>query len=142
MNVALEALVQVREGKDFPAPRQVLNRIKPEDACRRLPEFGYSLADYVWHADFWQRIWLARIVGEPAPSITEDWRRVEPHEWEATRASFLANLDRAVELAESTNDPQHVTRLLQIAVHDAYHIGQLVLVKRALKRARQDDTAD
>lgn len=141
MNVALEALLQVREGKDFPALRQILNRIKPEAACRRLPEFGYSLADYVWHADFWQRIWLARIVDEPAPSITEDWHRVEPHEWEATRSSLLSNLDRAVALAETTSDPQHLTKLLQIAVHDAYHFGQLVLLKRALKRVPLDDKA-
>lgn len=142
MNIALEALLQVREGKDFPAPRQVLNRIKPEAACRRLPEFGYSLADYVWHADFWQRIWLARIVGKSAPSITEDWHRVEPDEWDATRASFLANLDRAVELAESTTEPKQVAKLLQIAVHNAYHIGQWVLVKRALKRVRRADRVD
>lgn len=142
MNAAREALLQVRDGKDFPSPRQILNRVKPEDACRCLPEFGYSLADYVWHADFWQRIWLARILGESAPSITEDWHRVDPAEWHATRDRFLANLDRAVEISSSANEPQQISRLLQIAIHDAYHVGQMVLIKRALKRVRPDDTAD
>lgn len=146
LETALEALIQLREGKDIPAPRQVLSRIKPEDACRVLPMFRKSIADYVWHADFWQQIWIARLSGEPARSMMEDWQSVEPADWEATRERFLANLDRAVEIARSgehrmKDDATANRLLLQIAIHNSYHIGQWVLIKRALRLARAADTA-
>jgi len=135
---AHEALIQVREGRDFPPPRQVLNRVRPEDACRRVEVLGRSLAELVWHADFWQQIWLARLTGERARPITEDWYRPPPEEWNDTRERFLSNLDRAVAIAESgehrmRSDEIAERVLLQIAVHDAYHIGQWVLIKRALR---------
>ncbi|MCC7433081.1 MAG: DinB family protein [Methanoregulaceae archaeon] len=138
---AHEALIQVREGRDFPPPRQILNRVKPDDACRLVPFVSRSLAELVWHTDFWQQIWLARLEGSRARSITEDWYRPGPEEWEATRDRFLLNLDRAVEIAETgqhrmKSDEIAERVLLQIAVHNTYHVGQWVLVKRALRNDR------
>ena len=146
LETALEALIQLREGKDIPAPRQVLSRVKAEDACRVVPTFRKSIADYVWNADFWQQIWLARLAGEPARSMMEDWQSVAPDDWEATRERFLGNLDRAVEVAQSgehriKDDATANRLLLQIAVHNSYHIGQCVLIKRALRLARVVDRA-
>lgn len=135
---AHEALIQVRDGRDFPPPRQILNRVNPMDACRRVPTLGRSLAELVWHTDFWQQIWLARLEGNRARPITEDWFQPEPEAWEETRERFLDNLDRAVAIAESgqhrmKSDEIAERVLLQIAVHNAYHVGQWVQVKRALR---------
>lgn len=138
MMPAYEALIQVREGRDFPPPRRVLNRVRAEDACRRVDALDRSLAELVWHTDFWQQIWLARLEGTATRSITEDWYRPEAAEWLATRDRFLVNLDRAVSIAESgqhrmKSDELANRVLTQLAVHDAYHVGQWVQVKRALR---------
>lgn len=143
---AAEALRQVRDGRDFQSPAKVLARVAAKDACRTLPEFGYSLATYVLHTDFWQVMWLGRLRGGKTPSITEDWRVAQEHEWEDIRRQFLANFDACVQLAENIpfahqlkRDDRAVAMLLQIAVHNAYHVGQFVLIKRALRRGTAED---
>lgn len=142
---AAEALRQVRYGRDFQVPAKVLARIPADDACRVLPEFGRSLATYVLHTDFWQIVWLNRLRGLRAPSMLEDWREATPSEWPAIREQFLAHLDEAVALAEAQpfthrmkGDEAAVKVLLEIALHDAYHVGQFVLLKRSLRRADPD----
>lgn len=140
-SVAAEALRQVRDGTDFAVPAKVLSRIPAGKACLTLPEFGYSLATYVLHADFWQVIWLNRLTGQRSPSMLEDWRVARAAEWPDIRRGFLSRLDHAIALAEaepfhhaSKSDEIAIKLLLEIAVHDAYHVGQFVLLKRALAR--------
>lgn len=142
---AAEALRQVRDGRDFQVPAKVLARISADDACRVLPEFGRSMATYVLHADFWQVVWLNRLRGLRAPSMIDDWREATPEQWSTIRDQFLANLDAAVSLAEANpfqhklkDDATAVKVLLELALHDAYHVGQFVLLKRALRRAEAD----
>lgn len=135
------ALRQVKEGLDIPPIASVLGRVTPSQAAL-LPEgFKYSLLTLVEHARFWQRIWLDRLEGNRPRSFTEDWRIPDSAEWGGVRRSFLADLDRAVEislskpfhhLAKSDGDAQDL--LLRIAVHNAYHVGQFVLLKRAIQR--------
>ena len=140
-SVAAEALRQVRDGTDFAMPSKVLSRIPAEKACLMLPEFGYSLATYVLHSDFWQVIWLNRLTGQRAPSMLADWQVAEPEDWPSIRFGFLNRLDQAIALAEAEpflhamkSDDLAIKVLLEIAVHDAYHVGQFVLLKRALAR--------
>lgn len=142
---AAEALRQVRDGRDFQVPAKVLARIPANDACRVLPEFGRSLATYVLHTDFWQVVWLNRLRGLRAPSMLADWREATPDQWPAIRKQFLTNLDAAVALAEAKpfqhkmkDDATAVKILLELALHDAYHVGQFVLLKRALRRTEPD----
>ncbi len=142
---AAEALRQVRDGRDFQVPAKVLARISAADACRSLPEFGHSLATYVLHTDFWQVVWLNRLGGLRAPSMLADWREATPDQWPAIRESFLSNLDAAIAIADGQpfhhkmkGDDAAVKVLLELALHDAYHVGQFVLMKRALRRADQD----
>jgi len=143
-DVAAEALRQVRDGTDFQAPARVLNRISAKRACLTLPEFGYSLATYVLHTDFWQIVWLNRLNGLRAPNMLADWRVASPGEWPDIRSGFLAHLDQAIAFAEAEpfshsmrTDERALKVLLEIAVHDAYHVGQFVLLKRALASITQ-----
>lgn len=136
---ALVPLRQVWEGRDFPAPKSVLSRVSAEQAATIPPGFKYSLLTLVEHADFWQRVWLNRLNGLKADSFMKDWRVPAPVEWQDVRTSFLQNFEEALRIA-STNPLDHkmksdelaIETLTQIAVHNAYHIGQFVLLKRAV----------
>lgn len=139
---AAEAIRQLRDGRDFQVPAKVLSRIPATAACRVVPGLGYSLATYVLHADFWQVVWLNRLTGTRAASFTQDWRVPEEHEWEHVRGDFLKHMDEAIALASAEpfthrlkSDDKAVEMLLQFAVHGAYHVGQFVLLKRALRSA-------
>ena len=122
------------------APASVLRGIKPEDAAKLPPGFKYSLLTLVEHTDFWQRIWLAGLRGGKRPDMTKDWRIPSPEEWPTVRQSFLGGLEEAVAIASAEpfvhkkrSDENAVNTLLKIAVHDAYHVGQFVLLKRAVR---------
>ena len=60
--------------------------------------------------------------------------------WEETKARFLANFQRAVEIAhaepfthKAKSDEVAVRTLLKISNHNAYHLGQIYLLKRLLR---------
>lgn len=137
---AHEALQQIWVGRDFPPPASVLRGVNPTNATILPAGFKYSLITVVEHTDFWQRIWLARLHGQKVPTMFRDWRVPPSSEWTAIRASFLANFEEAIRIASgaiqaATTQDVTSTKLFQIAVHNAYHIGQMVLIKRAVREA-------
>lgn len=134
---------QIISGADIPAPTSLLSRVRPQDAIAIPPGFPYSMATNLAHTVFWQDLWLKRLRGERAPSITKDWRVPEESEWEACRAEFLSGLDesldwctRAVFDHKMRSDEVATKTLTQIAIHDAYHLGQINLIKRVLRNTK------
>ncbi|MBX3119348.1 MAG: DinB family protein [Fimbriimonadaceae bacterium] len=142
---AAVALRQIWEGKDFRSPKSVLSRVTVEQAAALPPGFKYSLLTLVEHTDFWQRIWLAHLKGEKAENFMKDWRVPAHEEWPTVRERFLKNFEEALRIAESEpfthkmkSDEEAISTLAQIAVHNAYHVGQFVLMKRAVS-SKSDD---
>jgi hypothetical protein len=143
---AAEALRQVWEGEDFPPPASILKGVKAEDAAALPPGFKYSLITLVEHSWFWQEIWLARLVDRKRPDMRKDWRVPDPGEWPEVRLRFLEGFEEALAIARAqpfehkmASDEKAIETLLKIAVHNAYHVGQFVLVKRAVKGAESKD---
>ncbi len=137
-----EALKQIIEGYDFDTSKRLVN-VKADVACHVPASCPYSMATNVWHCDFWNRLWLARLLGEKRPSgniYKMDWHVPSAAEWPATKDTFLANIQKAYEIATAEpfqhameNDIKAVEKLCQIAVHTAYHVGQIALIKRMAK---------
>lgn len=135
-----EALRQVVEGEDYQSPRELLSKVKAADAVRLVPGLPYSLATNVAHADIWNRVWLASLEGNPKVNPFPDFPVISEEDWPRVRDEFLANLDRALAIARAEpfvhccrNSESAEKKLLKIAVHSAYHIGQMTLLKRALR---------
>ncbi|HLK15098.1 MAG TPA: DinB family protein [Fimbriimonadaceae bacterium] len=133
MNPAWEALNQLIEGKDFDPPARLLSNIKPEAAVRVPAGAPYSVATNVAHTDIWNRVWLNQIEGKPRGNPFPDFPVIEEAAWAGVRERFLEHLVRARELAETQTNSKQVGRLIQIAVHTAYHVGQIKLLKRMLR---------
>ena len=130
-------LIEMREGREITPPARMLNRIKPVDAARKLPDHPYSLITNLAHMVLWQDYWLARITGTKQPDITKDWRVPEPNELEDLTERFLNGLDDAIALAEFPDHDQIASEsLAKIAVHNSYHLGQINLSKRSLRLER------
>ena len=131
----------LREGQDTHAPASVL-KISAARACRKLAPAPYSIAENLAHAYQWQRHWLAKLgVAErmPGSPIEWDWLPVAEAEWPEVRRGFLQGLDQAIEFAERVGHEEQAEFVLnQILIHDAYHLGQCVLLKRLMAaQARQ-----
>jgi hypothetical protein len=134
MNSLNEVLRQVVEGADFDPPDKLLRNVKADQACKKPDGFPYSIATNVAHADHWNRIWLAKLTGAKAPPTFPDFPVISEEEWDATRSSFLQNLELALELsAKEGLGEREIKHLLKIAVHTSYHLGQIKLLKRLLR---------
>jgi len=133
MNAAAIALRQIERGADFSAPSAVL-KISSAMASASIPGAGYTIAEYVAHADLWNGIWLARILGEPRPKMHPhrfDWPEAPAHDWNTIRTSFLNRLKDAGSVANRDNlTDAEMDLLMRIALHSSYHLGQIVLLKR------------
>ena len=130
---------QIIEGEDIPKIAYLLRRLPAEKAAHMLPGWPYSILTNLAHADFWQRVWLGRLEGRPKPKFQDDWRIPRLEEYDEIRASFLDNLLHARKIAQKwpvdhhvTNDERALHTLVSLAVHDAYHIGQIKLMSRIL----------
>lgn len=144
MNCAAEALRQVIEGTDFASAKSALSGLSAESAATIPPGMSYSIATYVKHAILWHQIWLGRLKGEKRPSILDDWKAASVEEWSDLRTEFLEGLSEASRIASRKpfvhsmkTDAAAERVLLKIAIHDAYHVGQVVLLKRALRAAKR-----
>lgn len=127
---------QLASGVDIPAPKQLLSRVKPEDAARVLPTMPYSLLTNLKHMHFWQDLWLNKIKGGPRPTFLEDWKVPDASEFPALRDAFLKGFEEACALANANPSPEAAKDLVAIAIHDAYHLGQIKLIKRALRASK------
>lgn len=102
------------------------------------------MATNLAHAVHWQRHWLARLRGEPGiatPELYRDFVVPEPAAWPALRREFEAGLREAREACAEPklrhgckSDAAAEALLSRIALHGAYHIGQLALLKRLGRR--------
>ena len=139
MDPVVEALRQVVQGADFTPPAELLRTVKPAQAVAIAPGSPYSIATNVAHADIWNRLWLARLSGEKRFNPFPDFPVVAETDWPSVRDRFVGNLVAAQDIAEARSkhsmksDEAAAKVLLQIAVHTAYHLGQVRLLKRFMR---------
>ena len=139
-----EVFRQIIVGGDIPAPSRVLGGISGAKAAQRLPGFPYSILENLWHAVFWQTIWLDRLEGKATMKFTEDWQSPPASEFPKLRARFIANLEKAHKVCTSKSfkhkmksDEAAIKTLIALAIHDSYHIGQINVMKRVLRKGKE-----
>ncbi len=131
------------------APRTyILEGLTLEQVGARPTGALHSIYEELWHTVIWQRIVLEQ--DETAIERWEEDVRFPPSPapedeaaWQALVDSFLTYSKRAVELAqdevwleteEAADNPGFTWRnaLEQLAVHNAYHMGKIVLLRQLL----------
>ena len=131
------------------APRDhILDGLTLEQVSARPAGAPHSIYEELWHAAEWQRIVLERDEaaferfdqgGQFPPSSSPE----DETAWRELVVSFLALSERAVNLArdeawletdETDDNPGFTWRngLESLAVHSAYHMGKIVLLRQLL----------
>lgn len=138
-----ETFRMIIAGDDIAAPASMLKNVSEAKAAARLPGFPYSMLENLWHTVFWQEIWLDKVEGRKPEHWIEDWQSPDPSEWKRLRAAFMKNQDRALAICTAKpfrhkmkNKDVALRNLMNIAVHDAYHIGQINLIKRVQRKTK------
>jgi len=129
--------------------------VPAEVAGQLLLPLPHSIWQLVWHMDYWMAHELARIGGHPAPypeHAALSWPTAEPPSvdaWQDARSQFRTLLEQLEALTNGSaaergrvlaaDGPQAGSRdftveevLWQTAVHNSHHLGQVVLVRRAI----------
>jgi len=135
----------------------ILKGITADEAARRIAPDTHSIWQIVLHMTAWTETTAARVrgIGSKGPD-RGDWPAVGPttaEGWtaaltdlETVRNALLADLDAAHEedlhLHVKKHDPPFadtgITRgatVVGLIEHDAYHLGQVALLKRVLRSA-------
>lgn len=147
-----QPLTELLRGKGAHAdPIVCVEDIDAELANRRVPGFPNSIADLVFHMNYWMHYELKRISGqrptypehnaESFPTTAQDWDQLKRDfdhclsEYAKLAVNPAKNLDRQVESIhegdkQQSNSVEAV--LWQIVAHNSYHTGQIAAIRRAL----------
>lgn len=125
--------VALAGGGAFREVSQILSGLTFRTATRSLPGAAHTIYDLLWHAELSQRLL------EHASGGSVDWQAVEAwwppevseEEWARVLRDFQVGLAQAQLLAA---DPSERARdaLTDLATHSAYHLGQVVQLRRLL----------
>jgi len=128
---------------EFAGPPKALAGLSPEDACRPVPGLPYTIAQLLAHADWWQRRRIDSAQGaawEDFELQVDDWPEFAPEDWDQLVQSFLASCAELADLVGNGLDIQRAVyedltvgaMLVSHTLHNAYHLGQIVLIRRLL----------
>jgi len=128
-----------------PSLRELLEGLSAEEAMQRPIPTAHNIWELVLHMTSWSNIALRRITGgQVEPYEGEDWSIAsgfsEDH-WAAIRAALTESHERLCEVVAGLGDQQLMENapksdnsvavmLHGVAQHDAYHGGQISLLKK------------
>ncbi|MFB9992356.1 damage-inducible protein DinB [Deinococcus oregonensis] len=117
----------------FREPEYILENLTYDVATRSVPGLPYTITDLLHHLSATMRASLDLASGRASswPEDLEVWPDTPPtgDQWAQIRLEIALALAEAVLLAE---DPSERAReiLTDLAVHNAYHWGQVALIRR------------
>lgn len=133
---------------EFAPRKHILSGLTLEVISKRPAGAPHSIYEELWHAATWQRIVLDRDKAayegwEQGEQFPSDPAPEDEATWQELVNLFLAYSERAVKLAQNeawletdeTDDlPGFTWRngLEHLAVHSAYHMGKIVLLRQLL----------
>ena len=148
-----QALSELLRGKGAHAdPLASVEDVSAELAILRIDNFPHSIADLVFHMNYWMNYELKRIRGarpkypehnsESFPSTPQNWDHLKRdlawflQEFEKLAKSPHPGLDRQIESVHEGDKKLAGTLeavLWQMVAHNSYHTGQIATIRRALK---------
>jgi hypothetical protein len=153
-------IAQLEGGQAYAPVEEIVRGFPPALAGRSIDGLRHTAWEILEHLRIAQWDIMNSALGPdsiPPPLSDEHWPKhpapEDGAEWQRTVDVFLQGLERAKRLA---SDPStdlggavlHDTgetilrRILLIADHNAYHLGQLMMIRRALERAAGCDGKD
>ena len=127
-------------GQSIARVDDILAGLTLDAATRAVPGVPYSIYALLWHIEFTQNLLLQAVAddaGEVAfPPAEKQWPTAVPDEdaWEDLISRLRAGVYEASELAAVPQGLSERDRevLEDVAAHNAYHWGQVVLLRRLL----------
>ncbi len=128
-------------GVSFQKPQEILANLEPSIAIAIPQNSLHSIAGHVAHMAWWQRQALTNLrAGKRIPQTGNEFPPTLPlEEWQNTLEDFFASLEGLKQLCDDGallgqaylgGEETIADLLLDFALHNAYHLGQIVLLRR------------
>jgi uncharacterized damage-inducible protein DinB len=151
-----QVLTELLHGRGAHAdPLACVEDISADVAAKQIAGFPHSIAQLVFHMNYWMDYELKRIRGErpeypehnaesfPASSFMNDgdWDRLRREfagffaEFTQLAGSPRAELERQIESIHAADQKVASTLeavITQMIAHNSYHVGQIAMIRRAL----------
>lgn len=132
---------KLSSGHAFNTAQSILENLEPAVAVHIPENAVHSIAGHVAHMAWWQRQVLQDIkLGKRQRQSTDEFpSTVSQGEWEGVKQDFLDGLEELKQCCENpilletpylTTTESIAEALLDFAIHNAYHLGQIVLLRR------------
>jgi uncharacterized damage-inducible protein DinB len=150
----MSALTELLRGNGAHAdPLACIDDLPSELASRQVARFPHSIAQLVFHMNYWMDYDLRRIRGERPPYPAHNSESFPPTadltnaEWTSAQKRCAELINDVATLANSSElnrpieatHPSHAQRaatleavLWQLVAHNSYHVGQIAMLRRML----------
>ena len=98
---------------------------------------NHSVGQLAHHLVFWNQQNLSRLKGEPPQQFSgnneETFDKFDAKTWNETVRKLdqvMADLEKWIESADESKLKEEAQRLTHISTHNAYHIGQIIYVRK------------
>jgi DinB superfamily len=137
-SILLEQLRSTHNKKEwFVDAMTAVNGLTPEQASWKDGKGNHSAGQLTYHLVFWNRRSLAKFKGEPAAKFSgnneETFDSFDAKTWSTTVRQLdevMAELEKVVENADENQLKGWASEVEHIGAHNAYHIGQIVYIRR------------
>lgn len=126
-----------------PSVKEVLNKITVDQIFNRLPD-THSIIELVAHMTSWRIYVTKKLSGDDTFKVTDDLNFPQNTDWvetlqrlEESQGQLISAIekfpeDKLTEQAAGFRDPYtYYTLIHGIIHHDLYHIGQIILIRKA-----------
>ena len=137
-SILLEQLRTTHNQKEWFVPANTaVEGLTPEQASWTDGKGNHSVGQLANHLIFWNRQELAKFKGEPPEKFSgnndETFNNFDSKNWPATVQQLdevLTAWEKAVESADEAKLNDWYSDIAHIGTHNAYHIGQIIYVRK------------
>ena len=136
--VLLEQLRTTHNAKDwFVDANTAVAGLTPEQANWTDGKGNHSVGQLAYHLVFWNQQELAKFRGETPAKFDgnndETFTKFDSKRWKETVRQLdqvMVDLEKAVEAADDQKLAANASMIAHIGTHNAYHVGQIVFVRK------------
>lgn len=136
--VLLEQLRTTHNVKDWFVPVMVaVDGVTAEQANWTDGKGNHSVGQLTYHLLFWDRRALADFKGETSEKFSgnndETFNNFDSKQWSDTVRQLdqvMSDWEKAVEAADEAKLAKNASLIAHVGAHNAYHIGQIVFVRK------------
>jgi uncharacterized damage-inducible protein DinB len=137
-SILLEQLRTTHNQKEWFVPANAaVAGLTTEQASWRDGKGNHSIGQLAYHLVFWNQQVLAKFKGEPSPKFSgnneETFDKFDAKTWAATVQQLdevMTAWEKAVENADEEKLEGAASEIAHIGTHNAYHIGQIIYIRR------------